>query len=255
MPEGDSLHRIAARLQVLVGYRVEAETPHPRAAVTGVGPAVDGRVLEAVEAIGKNLLLRFEGGVTVRSHLRMSGRWRVEPRGTSRRGRPWLVLRGAEWEAVQWNGPILSLHDGDLAALGPDVVDGAVDKAVLAKQLRRQPQSRPVGEALLDQRVLAGIGNMWMAEMLWQARVSPWLPIGDVTDAELDTALTWVSLMMQTAVAGPRPLRSVYRRTRRPCPRCGAPVRSQGLGDHNRTAYWCARCQRGPGSDPSAADG
>jgi endonuclease VIII len=253
MPEGDSLHRIAARLQVLVGERVEAETPHPRAAATGVGAAVDGRVLESVEAIGKNLLLRFEGGVTVRSHLRMSGRWRVEPRGTRRSGRPWLVLRGAEWEAVQWNGPVLSLHDGHLAGLGPDVLDGAVDPALLARQLRRGPRSRPIGEALVDQHVVAGIGNMWMAEMLWHARVSPWLPLGAVTDHELDVALTWASRMMQAAVAGPRPLRSVYRRARRPCPRCAAPVRSEGFGEDNRTAYWCPRCQRGPGSEPPPA--
>ena len=93
MPEGDSLHRAAARLQALVGQRVEAAAPHPRGAATGVAPAVDGRLLERVEAVGKNLLLHFEGGVTVLSHLRMSGRWRVEPRGAYRTGRPWLVLR------------------------------------------------------------------------------------------------------------------------------------------------------------------
>ena len=86
MPEGDVLHRAAASLQVLVGERVEAETPHPRAAATGVAAAIDGRVLESVEAVGKNLLLRFEGGVTLRSHLRMSGRWRVEPKSARRTG-------------------------------------------------------------------------------------------------------------------------------------------------------------------------
>ena len=93
MPEGDSLHRIARRLQPLVGERVEAESPHPRGAATGVARAVDGRVLEHVGAVGKHLVLRFEGGVVVRSHLRMSGRWRVDPRGRVLRGRPWLVLR------------------------------------------------------------------------------------------------------------------------------------------------------------------
>ena len=92
MPEGDSLHRAALRLQVLVGERIEAESPNPRAQATGVAPRIDGRVLESVEAVGKNLLLRFEGNVVVRSHLRMSGRWRVEPRGRSRVGLPWLDL-------------------------------------------------------------------------------------------------------------------------------------------------------------------
>src|ERR687897_1159760 len=111
MPEGDALHRAAQRLQVLVGERVEAESPHPRARATGVAPRIDGRRLEAVEAVGKNLLLRFEGGVVVRSHLRMSGRWRVEPRGRRRTGLPWLVLRGESREGVLWNGPVLELYD------------------------------------------------------------------------------------------------------------------------------------------------
>ena len=93
MPEGDSLHRAAARLRPLVGRDVTASSPHPRGLVTGVAAAVDGRRLEAVEAVGKHLLLRFEGGVTVRSHLRMNGRWRVGPIGSTRHGRPWLVLR------------------------------------------------------------------------------------------------------------------------------------------------------------------
>ena len=94
MPEGDSLHRAAARLQPLVGLRLAATSPHPRGLVTGVAKAVDGRRLEGVEAVGKNLLLRFEGGVTVRSHLRMNGRWRVGPVARPAPGRPWLVLRG-----------------------------------------------------------------------------------------------------------------------------------------------------------------
>src|SRR5579871_4453486 len=106
MPEGDSLHRAAARLQVLVGQRVEVETPNPRAAVKHLAERLDGRTLERVEAEGKNLYLSFSGGVVLRSHLRMNGRWRVERRGTARRGMPWLVLRGDELEAVQWNGPV-----------------------------------------------------------------------------------------------------------------------------------------------------
>src|ERR1043166_4808135 len=107
MPEGDSLHRAARRLQVLVGQRVEVETPHPRAAVKGLSEKLDGRRLEEVEAVGKNLLLRFEGGLVLRSHLRMSGRWRLERRGASHAGKPWLVLRGSEHEAVLWNGAVL----------------------------------------------------------------------------------------------------------------------------------------------------
>src|SRR6476469_9395923 len=90
MPEGDSLHRAADRLRVLAGQRVEVETPHPRAAAKGLAERLNGRTLESVEAVGKNLLLRFEGGLVLRSHLRMTGRWRVEPKGARRTGKPWL---------------------------------------------------------------------------------------------------------------------------------------------------------------------
>src|SRR5512135_772915 len=109
MPEGDSLHRAARRLQVLVGQRVEVETPHPRAAVKGLAERLDRRTLERVDAVGKNLLLRFEGGLVLRSHLRMKGRWHLERRGAVRVGKPWLVLRGAEHEGVLWNGAELEL--------------------------------------------------------------------------------------------------------------------------------------------------
>src|ERR671939_1890266 len=96
MPEGDSLARAARRLQVLVGERVEVETPHPRAAVKQLAPRLDGRRLEGVEAVGKNLLLRFEGGLVLRSHLRMKGRWTVLGRDAEVFGTPWLLLRGEE---------------------------------------------------------------------------------------------------------------------------------------------------------------
>jgi len=246
MPEGDVLHRIAASLQVLVGERLEAEAPHPRAAATGVASAIDGKVLEGADAVGKHLLLRFEGGVTLRSHLRMSGRWRVQPRGAERVGQPWLVLRGREWEAVQWNGPVLALDAGPVGRLGPDVLGRGVQPSSLVARLRQSDGRRLLGEALLDQRTIAGIGNMWMAESLWQARVSPWLPVGEAGDEELTAALSWVQRMMRASVAGTRSMRSVYRRAGRPCPRCGARIVSRGLGDDNRTAYWCGRCQRGP---------
>src|SRR3954451_25369251 len=112
MPEGDALHRAARRLQALVGGRVAVETPNPRGAAAISAERLDGLLLESVEAVGKNLLLHFEGGLVLRSHLRMTGRWRVEPRGSKRVGRPWLVLRGDEHEAVLWNGPVLELGRG-----------------------------------------------------------------------------------------------------------------------------------------------
>src|SRR5260221_3971537 len=122
MPEGDTLHRAARRLQVLVGQQLAVEAPHPRAQAEQVAERIDGRRLLSVEAIGKNLLFRFDGGVVLRSHLRISGRWAVDPRGSARRGRPWLVLRGDAVESVLWNGPVLELHARALQRLVPDIL-------------------------------------------------------------------------------------------------------------------------------------
>ena len=244
MPEGDALHRAAALLQPLVGERVQAESPHPRGLATGVARAVDGRVLEHVEAVGKHLLLRFEGGVVLRSHLRMSGRWRLERRGTPRRGSPWLVLRGGEWEARQWNGPVLALERRPLLRLGPDLLAPGTEVTDLVTRVRARDSMRPIGEALLDQRLVAGIGNMWLAEALWHTRVSPWRAVNDVTDDELRGVLTWAQERMRASVAGSRTAKAVHRRAGRPCRRCGAAILARGLGDANRTAYWCPRCQQ-----------
>src|SRR3954466_12819342 len=108
MPEGDALHRAARRLQALVGERVAVETPNPRGAAAISADRLDGRLLESVEAVGKNLLLHFEGGLVLRSHLRMNGRWQVVERGAERHGRPWLVLRGAEREGPPGERPGLA---------------------------------------------------------------------------------------------------------------------------------------------------
>jgi endonuclease-8 len=242
MPEGDALHRAARRLQPLVGERIEAESPSPQGEATGVAREVDGRVLESVDAIGKHLLLRFEGGVVLRSHLRMNGRWRIAPRGTTR-GRPWLVLRGGAWEATQWNGPVLTLERRPIRRLGPDLLADDTVVADVVLRVRRASQARVVGETLVDQRIVSGIGNMWVAEALWQARVSPWSPLGTVTDDELTRVLAWAQDAMRAAVASPRGPRAVYRRAGRPCSRCGTAIASRGLGDANRTAYWCPACQ------------
>jgi endonuclease VIII len=244
VPEGDALHRIAALLQPLVGERLEAESPHPRGRATGVAEVVDGHVLEEVRAVGKHLVLRFDAGVVLRSHLRMNGRWRLERRGAPRRGSPWLVLRGQEWEARQWNGPVLALDRRPLRRLGLDLLAAETDVEALLRPLRRSDRARSVGEALLDQRLIAGIGNMWLAEALWQARVSPWRSLGDTNDDELRGVLAWAQARMRASVAGVRSPRAVHRRSGRACRRCGTPIRSRGLGDANRTAYWCPMCQR-----------
>jgi endonuclease VIII len=251
MPEGDTLHRAARRLQVLVGERLEVETPHPRGQAERVAERLDGRRLESAEAYGKNLVLRFEGGVVLRSHLRMTGRWTVRPRDEPRVGRPWLVLRGSRAEGVLWNGPVLELHTRALARLGPDILASPPDLDAMLARIRRADGSRSLGETLQDQRLVAGIGNMWMAEALWRARLSPWQPLLGVPESDRRLALETAAQLMRASVdAGREPRKQVHSRAGRPCARCGTPIRARGQGDANRTVYWCPRCQ--PGPDPSS---
>jgi endonuclease-8 len=242
MPEGDALHRAARRLQVLVGETVEVESLNPRAAATGVAEQLDGRRLEGVEAVGKNLLLTFEGGLVLRSHLRMSGRWTVRERGSLTEGRPWLVLRGHGREAVLWGGPVLELSKRAVRRLGPDILARPADADRMGANLRSDP-GRELGDALLDQRLVAGIGNVWKAEALWRAGVSPWRRVGETSDAELRTVLEEAARLMRRSVDSGREERSIYRKAGRPCPRCGTAIESRGQGDANRTAYWCPTCQ------------
>jgi endonuclease-8 len=243
VPEGDALHRVARRLQPLVGERVEVEAPHPRAAANRLAERLDGKQLLSVEAIGKNLLLRFEGGLLLHSHLRMNGRWTLVRRGTPVRGRPWLVLRGSRLEARQWNGPVLELHARTIARLGPDVLADPPDLEQMLANLRREDQRRELGDALLDQRLVAGIGNKWKAEALWAARLSPWRRLGGASDEELREALDVSARLMRGSLEGRAHRNAVYRRVGRPCPRCGETIRSRGQGDANRITYWCPGCQ------------
>jgi len=253
VPEGDTLHRAAAALAVLVGERLEAEALHPRARAARVAEQIDGRRLLAAEAFGKNLVLRFEGGVVLRSHLRMSGHWSVVPRGTGQGGRPWLILRGERLQAVLRGGPVLELHTRALARLGPDILGSPPAFARMLARIAAADPGRGLGETLQDQTLVAGIGNMWMAEALWLARLSPWARLGEVPGPDRLRALEAAAGLMRSAVDAARePRRQIYGRAGRSCPRCGAAVRAFGQGDANRTAYWCPGCQGGEPVAPVA---
>jgi endonuclease-8 len=134
--------------------------------------------------------------------------------------------------------------------LGPDILGEPPDYETMLARLRTQPD-REVGDALLDQRVVSGIGNVWKAEALWEARVSPWRRLDDVGDDEVLAVLEAAHALMRTSVEGGRPARRVYRRKGRACPRCGGVVHSAPQGDNARTAYWCPTCQVGGSAPPS----
>jgi len=258
MPEGDTIHHAAARIRSVLEGRVPeiVSTPHPRHAMDRWGERLAGRMVRSVDAHGKHLFLRFDGGLTLHSHLRMSGAWTVQREGErwrrSRR-RAWLVIRAGGWEVVQFDGPVLELlrddrtrFDRHLAALGPDILGADFDEAEFLRRLRADDPTRPIGDALLEQRTLAGIGNVWKCECCFAAAVDPWRATGAVSDGEaLALARFARERMPLSARQGPgaRP-RSVYRRTGEPCVRCGTPIRGRGQWENNRITYWCPGCQR-----------
>ncbi|HEV3229833.1 MAG TPA: DNA-formamidopyrimidine glycosylase family protein [Solirubrobacteraceae bacterium] len=257
MPEGDTIHHAANRIRAALLDRVpdEIDSPHPRHRHDRWPERLSGRSVRAVDAYGKHLFLRFDGDLTLHSHLRMTGAWAVYARGErwrrSRR-RAWLVLRTTDHEVVQFDGPVLELmtesrtrFDQRLAGLGPDILAEHFDERGFMARLRGDDPRRPIGDALLDQRTVAGIGNLWKAEACFQAGLDPWREVSRVTDAEALAVARAARLEMRRSALGgweKRP-RAVYRRAGLPCPRCGAEVLARGQGEANRTTYWCAACQ------------
>jgi endonuclease-8 len=153
---------------------------------------------------------------------------------------------------VLWSGAVLELVTScHLPRLGPDILGEPPDYETMLTRLRAVPQERELGDALLDQRLVAGIGNLWKAEVLWEARVSPWRKLDETGDDELRAVLAAAHGLMRASVTGARPPRHVYRRKGRACPRCGGVIRSAPQGDNARTAYWCPGCQVGGSSPPS----
>ena len=250
MAEGDTILRAARRLEAAVGGEaVAAATPHPRGRAARL-ERLDGRRLERVDSHGKHLLLGF-GDLILHSHLGMSGSWHTYRRGErwrKPRRTAWLVLTGERQEAVQFGGPTLRLLaagklrlDSTLARLGPDVLADDFDPEAVAMALRARPD-RTLGEALLDQRLLAGVGNIFKSEACFAARVDPWRRVGDLSDEELRAVLLAARELMLGAVASGSQPHAIYSR-RDPCPICGGPVSIRGQGDANRTTYWCGSCQ------------
>jgi endonuclease-8 len=250
MAEGDTILRAARRLDAaLTGQTLAAAAPNPRGRAAGI-ERLGGRRLDRVESHGKNLLLHC-GDLVLHSHLGMNGSWHVYPLGgrwRKPRGAAWAVLAGEEQEAVQFGGPTLRLisasrlrRDPQLARLGPDILAPDLDLEALAAGLRADP-GRSVGDALLDQTLVAGIGNIFKSEACFAARVDPWRPLGELGEEELIAILRAAREQMLAAVADGRHTYSVYR-ARRPCLVCGGRVHSRGQGDANRTTYWCPHCQ------------
>jgi endonuclease VIII len=250
--EGDTILRLARRFEsTLLGEAVAASAPNPRGKAAAI-ERLDGCTLETVEAHGKHLLLGF-GELSLHSHLGMSGGWHFyRPGARWRRPRTsaWAVLSGGDWEAVQFSGPTLRVattsrlrRDPQLTRLGPDILAPDFDPEPVVAALRTDP-ARGLGDALLDQYLVAGIGNIFKSEACFAARVDPWRAIGDLSDEELRAVLAAAREQMLAAVDnGDRHRFRVYKRRQGACPSCRGPISSRGQGDANRTTYWCPRCQ------------
>jgi endonuclease VIII len=275
VPEGDTIFRAARTLHRALAGSVVTSFESVLPALTRIhdDAPITGRTIEHVETIGKHLLMHFSGDLVLRTHMRMHGSWHIY-----RRGEPWqrprgqmrLVIGTDTFEAVGFNIPVAEfLRGADLARhrqlrqLGPDVLADDFDPAEAARRLRAQAAT-PVADALLNQRVLAGLGNVYKSEVLFICRVNPFTVVSDVTDAQIDAIVetsrrllcanvseglapmtTYGGYRRTTGRSDPRERLWVYGRAGLPCRRCGTPIRLHKQGDAARLTYWCEECQGG----------
>ncbi|MFI5647835.1 DNA-formamidopyrimidine glycosylase family protein [Kitasatospora sp. NPDC051705] len=268
MPEGDTVYRAAAGLHdTLAGQLLtSADLRVPAHATAGLAGC---RVLEVVPR-GKHLLTRLEGALTLHTHLRMEGRWEVYRPGERWTGGPaWqirAVLGTERGTAVGYRLPVVELlrtadEQRAVGHLGPDLLGPDWDPVEAVRRLLARP-ARPLAEALLDQRNLAGIGNVYAAELCYLAGVTPWTEIGELRNP--DRLVTRARDLLDANKLRPGHVTTgdtrrghqhwVYGRAGRPCPRCGTLVLTsrQGAPPQDRVAYWCPFCQRGPAPAGSA---
>lgn len=263
MPEGDTIHRTAARLRPALEGRTLRRLEAPR--LVGARPR-PGERIDAVEAVGKHLLVRFSGGLTLRTHLRMTGSWHLYASGERWRKPRHLVrclISVDGWDAVCFSAPVVTTHptaseggrDGPLASLGPDLCgpDGGTP-AVVAECVGRMAALHDpgdqIGDVLLDQRVAAGIGNVYRSEVCWAEAVHPMTPLGAVDQPTRHRLVATAARLLRanlgradrTTVPGGL---AVYGRAGRPCRRCGTAV-ATGRAADARTAFWCPSCQPQP---------
>ncbi|MFD3942862.1 Fpg/Nei family DNA glycosylase [Streptomyces sp. NPDC058579] len=267
MPEGDTVWRTARSLHAALAGRVlvRSDLRVPRFATADL----TGRSVLGVTPRGKHLLTRFDGGLTLHSHLRMEGAWRVFATGERWSGGPAheirAILANSEHTAVGYRLPVLELirtaeEEKVVGHLGPDLLGPDWDPAEAVRRLTADPD-RPLGEALLDQRNLAGIGNVYKSELAFLAAVTPWLPVGELPPGVPERLVATAHRLLEankdrpdrrtTTTRHPAHHLYVYGREHRPCLRCGTTVRRAGPTAHrsapdDRVSYWCPGCQKGP---------
>lgn len=269
MPEGDTIFRAARTLnRALAGKPVvRFESMFP--ALTRVD--VTGRTVENVRALGKHVLMEFSGGLILRTHMRMNGSWHIyRPGETWRRQRAdmRIVVATADFEAVGFNIPVaefirdrnLARHE-ELRRLGPDLLSDTFDESEAMARVRAR-QEMEIGDVLLTQRVMAGVGNVYKSEVLFACGVNPFVTAGSLSDevvqrlvrtarkflrmnvtGDLAAMTTYTGFRRTTRRADPRERLWVYGRARMPCRRCGTLISVRAQGRDARLTYWCPKCQ------------
>ena len=273
MPEGDTIHRAALTLhRALAGQRVvRFESVLPALTRVHQDSPLTGQIVDAVAARGKHLLMRFSGGQTLRTHMRMNGSWHIYRPG-ERWQRPRrdmrIVVATERYEAVGFNIPVAEFIETasvakhqELRRLGPDLLAGNFDREEAIRRLTNHADAS-AADALLNQRVVAGIGNVYKSEVLFACGVNPFVPVATLTAEQVACLIDTAFKLMRANVSGslapmttytgyrrttrrddPRERLWVYGRGRLPCRRCGTPVRVRKQGPDARLTYWCPRCQ------------
>lgn len=263
MPEGDTLYRIASRLRpALEGKRIEAALSHEFPTIPAVdAPSLVGRTIISVEARGKHLFVWFDDHRVLHSHLGMNGSWHLYPVGEPWRKPPRLAgvaLRTQCHEAVNFNPKSLRLvtkvtleRDPYLRRIGPDLMLAETDiDAILPRMMLYR--ASPIGEAVMNQTIACGIGNIYKSETLFLSNINPWTLVGEIPPDELRDYLMGARRLMRlnrhsgdraTRFAGDGQNFWVYGRPGKPCFKCGTLIAVKRQGEAGRTTFWCARCQ------------
>ncbi len=270
MPEGDTIFRAARTLQrALAGRTVlRFESAFPALTRVDDDDPIAGRTVESVNSRGKHLLIHFSGDLALRTHMRMNGSWHIYRPGErwQRPARDMRIVVGTDaYVAVAFNIQVAEFlrsrdlpRHAQLAALGPDLAAGAVDHHEVRARMRAH-QREPIADVLLNQRVIAGLGNVLKSEVLFTSGVHPFRAVEELSDDTLDRIIDQSGRLMAYNTAAeataPGPARRttgrlnpeeqlwVYGRGHRPCLRCGTAIVSKKTGNEARITYWCPRCQ------------
>lgn len=266
MPEGDTIYRAARTMQAALAGRVitRFESVLPQLARMDVDAPLAGRTIERVRAEGKNLIIDFSGDLHLHTHMRMHGTWhlyRPGERWRKRRSDMRVVIETDAWIAVGFNIPVAAFHDAqslarqdDLRNIGPDLLGDSFDFDEAVRRIR-QHADREIADVIVNQRVVAGIGNEYKSEVLFLGGVNPFARLADVTDEQVREVLRIARKVMianvrkrtqgrvTTFSLDPSQRKYVYGRGGQPCRKCGTAVSFAKQGSDARPTYWCPRCQ------------